>query len=274
MSYELIDSGEGCKLERFGEYTLLRPCAQAVWRPSLPRTVWDKADAIFTREKENRWIYKKPLPKEWNLHWENLHFKIAPTDFGHIGIFPEHANLWGWMRERIRNSSRPLEVLNLFAYSGGASLAAAQAGAKVCHLDASKGMVAWARENATLSSLQDAPIRWITDDVIKFLGRELKRDRRYDGIILDPPSFGRGSQGEVFKIEEHLGLILDLCKKVLSPNPSFVIFSAHTPGFTPIVMEHLLKQTMSSGKIESGEMVIRGKNTLDLPCGSYARWFV
>ncbi len=273
MSYELIDSGNGMKLERFGEFVLLRPCAQAVWKPSLAPKVWDGADAIFTRDKENRWIYKKPIPKQWQIHWEGFHFKIAPTDFGHVGIFPEHASLWKWMKEKIQSSTRKLEVLNLFAYSGGATLAAAAAGAKVCHLDASKGMVAWARENANLSQMGTAPIRWIIDDVIKFLGRELRRNQRYDGIILDPPSFGRGAQGEVFKIEDHLGQILELCKKVLTDNPSFVIFSAHTPGFTPIVMGHLLGQVMPAGKMETGEMLITGKNTLDLPCGSYARWF-
>jgi len=189
MMYQLLDSGDGQKLERFGEYTLLRPCAQAVWRSSAKFS----ADAVFTREE--KWVFHKKLPKSWTVMHGGVEFQIAPTDFGHLGLFPEHADLWEWMRPFIQKKSR---ILNLFAYSGGVTIAAAQEGAEVCHLDASKGMVDWARENASLNQLQKAPIRWIVDDVLKFLKREKKRKSLYDAIILDPPTFGRGSQGGGF----------------------------------------------------------------------------
>ncbi|HSW86218.1 MAG TPA: class I SAM-dependent methyltransferase [Rhabdochlamydiaceae bacterium] len=276
MKYFLVDSGKQQKLERFGDYLLVRPCSQAIWEPRLPYEKWSRADGVFTREKENKWNVFAKLPKSWTVEIEQIQFKIAPTDFGHLGVFPEHAVLWKWMEKkmiRYTEGSRP-NILNLFAYSGGATLAAAKAGAKVCHLDASKGMVSWARENAALNGLTDAPIRWIVEDVVKFLKREIKRGSRYEGIILDPPSFGRGNQGEVFKIERDLNLILELCRNLLSNEPLFLILSTHTPGFTPTVMRHILSQTMLGleGKIEAGEMLLSGQDTLDLPCGSYARW--
>jgi 23S rRNA (cytosine1962-C5)-methyltransferase len=244
-----------------------------MWRSTLSKDVWNRADAVFTREEGNSWKIKTKLPKEWIAEVEGIRFKIAPTDFGHLGVFPEHSLLWKEMREALH--SRPnSNVLNLFAYSGGATLAAAKAGARVCHLDASKGMVQWARENAALNGLDQAPIRWIVDDVVKFLHREVKRGNRYDGIILDPPSFGRGNQGEVFKIERDIHEILRLCKAVLSDHPLFIIFTTHTPGMTPLVMQHLIRQMMgSSGKIEIGEMVIPSEKGCALPCGSYARWY-
>lgn len=274
MNYTLIDSGAQQKLERFGDFLLVRPCAQALWLPKLSQEIWDSAHAVFTREKGNSWKKGSSLPKEWIVEVEGLHFKIAPTDFGHLGIFPEHSLLWKWMQQCIQERKEPPSILNLFAYSGGATLAAAKAGAKVCHLDASKGMVQWARENAKLSKLEKAPIRWIVDDVLKFLRREERRGATYDGIILDPPSFGRGSQGEVFKIERDLPLILQLCRALLSKNPLFVVLSSHTPGQTPLVMQHLLSQMMHGvkGVIEGGEMVLSAKGALDVPCGSYARW--
>lgn len=275
MSYALIDSGNQQKLERFGQFLIVRPCAQAIWRPKLPEKRWEEADAIFTRDGGNRWIIPKALPSHWVTEIERLKFKIAPTDFGHLGAFPEHSHLWLWMAEQIKKTKKEPHVLNLFAYSGGATLAAARAGAKVCHLDASKGMVKWARENAELNQMANAPIRWIVDDVVKFLNRELKRKVVYDGIILDPPSFGRGNQGEIFKIERDLQTILELCRSLLSPSPLFLILSTHTPGMTPIVMGHVLHQIMSeaSGKIETGEMVLSAEGALNVPCGSYARWF-
>ena len=198
-TYTLIDSGNQQKLERYGEYLIVRPCSQALWLPSLPQKEWDRADASFSREGGNAWNTKKKLPASWVVEIEGVRFKISPTDFGHLGVFPEHSQLWKGMKEAIARRKSP-QILNLFAYSGGATLAAAQTGAHVCHLDASKGMVAWARENAALNNLTKAPIRWIVDDVVKFLNREVKRGTRYDGIIVDPPSFGRGSQGEVFKM--------------------------------------------------------------------------
>lgn len=269
MTYTLLDSGNQHKLERIGDYVLVRPCSQAVWEPSLEEKDWKEADAVFSREPSNRW--KGTVPTAWELECENLFFKIMPTDFGHLGIFPEHALLWRWMKERLKKES---SLLNLFAYTGGATLIAAQAGAKVCHVDASKTAVAWARENGALNRLDKAPIRWIVDDVVKFLRREVRRGNRYDGIILDPPTFGRGNKGEIFKIENDLPEILQLCFNLLTDAPLFLILSSHTPGYTPLVLHHLLLQACSSGrgKIEQGEMVIPGP--FDLPSGSWARWYV
>lgn len=261
--YVLLDSGDGQKWERFGEYILLRPCSQAVWRPMQKI----KPDAAFTRDE--RWAYTKKLPPSWNTFHGGVLFQTQPTEFGHLGLFPEHADLWEGMRKFIKKGSR---VLNLFAYSGGVTMAAAQEGAEVCHLDASKGMVDWARENAKLNLLEKAPIRWIVDDALKFLKREKKRESYYDAIILDPPSFGRGSKGEVFKIEQDILPLLEACSEVLSKKPLFVIFSCHTPGFTPLCMRHLLGQTMPKGEIEVGEMALHSPGTLSIPSGSFARW--
>lgn len=272
--YALLDSGDQQKLERFGEYVIARPCSQALWRPSLSKDQWERADAQFSRDGGNSWNFKKKLPESWIAEVEGVRFKIAPTDFGHLGVFPEHSLLWEPMKETIRKQKTAPQILNLFAYSGGATLAAAQAGGRVCHLDASKGMVAWARENAELNQLSSAPIRWIVDDVVKFLQREVKRGTRYEGIILDPPSFGRGSRGEVFKIERDIHEILHLCCKVLSDRPLFLIFTTHTPGMTPIVMEHLLRQKMQgyNGRIETGEMVLPSEKGIAIPSGSFAKW--
>lgn len=275
-TYQLIDSGDGRKLEQFGPFLISRPAAQAVWAPSLTEAEWNKADLVFTREGDTKWVKKPKSAETWTIEVAGVIFKIAPTDFGHLGIFPEQRDFWEWIQEVIKEAKRPdIKVLNLFAYSGGSTLAAAKAGAQVCHLDASKSMVAWARENAALNNLEKAPIRWIIDDVIKFLGRELRRGNRYDAIILDPPSFGRGSQGEVFKIEEDLRAILKSCRELLSQKPLFILFSCHTPGFSPLVMRHLLNQMMQGlpGTIDDGEMVLKGNKTaLPLPSGTYARW--
>lgn len=278
QTYTLIDSGHGRKLERFGPYLIARPCAQAVWNPRLPASEWHKADASFTREGDTKWIETGHLPDCWSIRVSDITFKISPTDFGHLGIFPEQRNFWLWIQKIVKEAKEAgrdsIRVLNLFAYSGGSTLAAAKGGAHVCHLDASKSIVSWARENAALSDLQDAPIRWIVDDVNKFLTREVKRGVRYDAIILDPPSFGRGTKGEVFKIEDHLPLILKDCQALLSDHPLFILFSCHSPGFSPIVMHHLLSQTMAKyqGKMDSGEMVLEGENAMPLPSGVYARW--
>ena len=275
--YSLVDSGSGRKLERFGPYLIARPCAQAVWQPLLSEKEWEKADAQFTREPDNRWLKKAHLKEPWMAEAASLKFKIAPTDFGHLGLFPEQKPFWEWLQKTITNAPKvkPFRVLNLFAYSGGSTLACAKAGAQVCHLDASKGMVAWARENAALNKLEEAPIRWIVDDVSKFLAREARRESKYEGIILDPPSFGRGAKGEIFKIEEEINTLLKSCRDLLSNQPQFILFSCHTPGFTPITMEHLLKQALTGlhGKIESGEMILEGeKSALPIPSGTYARW--
>lgn len=272
--YLLLDSGNQQKLERFGNYTLVRPCSQALWRPSLSKAAWDLADASFSREGGNAWKFKKRLPDSWITEIEGIRFKISPTDFGHLGVFPEHSLLWKPMKESLCKRKDSPHILNLFAYSGGATLAAAQAGARVCHLDASKGMVAWARENAIQNQLSSAPIRWIVDDAMKFLKREIKRGIRYDGIILDPPSFGRGNQGEVFKIERDIHDLLALCRELLSQKPLFILFTTHTPGMTPIVMGHLMQQTMQDrrGQIKTGEMLLPGSTGIVIPSGSFAQW--
>jgi 23S rRNA (cytosine1962-C5)-methyltransferase len=266
MTYKLLDSGNGFKWEQFGPYILQRPAAQAVWEAE---NRVKKVDAAFTREGEFRWEQSR-LPKEWTIEVAGIQFLLSPTDFGHLGIFPEQKPHWGWIQETIAKAQRPISLLNLFAYSGGSTLAAAKAGASVCHLDASSGMVDWARKNAALNNLQEAPIRWIVDDVNKFLARELRRERRYDAIVLDPPSFGRGANGEVFKIETHLGPLLDQCRELLSDQPLFVLFSCHTPGYTPIAMTHLMTQKFGP-HVEAGEMVLEGEG-LSLPSGTFARW--
>lgn len=274
--YELIDSGHGRKLERFGKVTLDRPCAQAVWNPSQP-TLWKQADAFFTRKQGLEWRGRDKLPDSWIAEVKGVKMKLSTTDFGHLGVFPETRAMWGWIRETLKkeNAQRreSLNFLNLFAYSGGATLAAAQGGAHCCHVDASKGMVAWARENAKLNGLEDHPIRWIVDDVNKFLTREIKRGRRYDAILLDPPSFGRGKGGELYKIEHALLETLQLVQKVMSDQPSFLYLTSHTPGFTPIVLKNLIQELLGEGQLDSGEMLLTGKESaLDVPSGTWARW--
>lgn len=277
-SYTLVDSGNGRKLERFGPYLLSRPCSQAVWRPQLSDKEWDKADATFSREQENKWTHQHSLPSRWHIEAAGLMFNISLTDFGHLGIFPEQQPFWEWIQMIVKAHAAPAfkpKILNLFAYSGGSTLAAAKGGAAVCHLDASKGMVAWARENAVLNSLEQAPIRWIVEDVKKFLAREQKRGSRYEGIILDPPSFGRGAKGEIFKIDDEIVNLLQDCRTLLSDRPLFMLFSCHTPGFSPLVMQHLMTQAMQGlkGSLEVGEMVLSGQNhVLDIPSGTYAKW--
>lgn len=274
--YELLDSGNGKKLERFGDIVLERPCAQAVWTPQNPDP-WKKAAARFDRIGGHNWQGRERLPDRWNVEIGGVVMKLSPTDFGHLGVFPETRSLWEWIRATLsaeKNKCRQeLKFLNLFAYSGGATLAAAQAGAQCCHLDASKGMVDWARENAKLNNLDDAPIRWIVDDVIKFLRREVKRGNRYDAILLDPPSFGRGKKGELYKIEQSLMTTLDLVHQVLSDDPCFVLLTSHTPGLSPIVLGNLLRQYNAGGAIEHGEMLLTGaEGVMDLPNGNWARW--
>lgn len=276
-SYALVDSGNGRKLERFGRFLIARPAGQALWLPTLPQEEWEKADASLTREEEKQWIKSRDLPFQWQVEVSGIRFIVRPTDFGHLGIFPEQRTFWTWIQESLtRHQGESLQLLNLFAYSGGVTLAAAKAGAQVCHLDASKGMVSWAKENAQLNNLQDAPIRWIVDDVLKFVNREIRRERRYDALVLDPPTFGRGSQGEVFKIEEQLFPLLQKCSELLSPRPRFVLLSCHTPGLTATVLHHLLAQMMRnrSGKIDAGEMFLTGDSptVLSVPSGAYARW--
>ncbi|MCB1149833.1 MAG: class I SAM-dependent methyltransferase, partial [Chlamydiia bacterium] len=233
---------------------------------------WKEADAVFTRDPDGKWEFRTSL-EAWEVEVSGIRFKLEPTDFGHLGIFPEQKPQWEWIRNKVK--TRPgASVLNLFAYSGGSTLAAAQGGAEVCHLDASKKMCAWAKENARINGLEEKPIRWIVDDVRKFLMREERRGRRYDAVILDPPSFGRGPKGELFKIEEHLPDILNHIRAVLSDDPLFILFSCHSPGFTPLSCGHLIAQMMHGfqGVLETGEMVLEGENVFSIPSGAYARW--
>ncbi len=283
--YELIDSGDGRKLERFGRYVLARPCSQALWRPSKSAAEWSRADASFDREDGNRWHGRSNLPKEWNIETAGIKFKLGGTDFGHLGIFPEQRSQWKWIREKLSSSNhqppatnhqppatshQPPTLLNLFAYSGGSTMAAALGGAEVCHLDASKGMVEWARDNARLNGLSDSPIRWIVDDAHKFMKREIRRGRRYDAVVLDPPTFGRGAGGEMYKIERDLKETLGLVRDLLSDAPLFVLFSSHTPGLSPVVAGNILGQLFPEAKLESGEMLLEGAS-LQCPSGIYCR---
>ncbi|MBO5648275.1 MAG: class I SAM-dependent methyltransferase [Kiritimatiellae bacterium] len=272
--YELLDSGDGRKLERFGDYVLARPCSQAMWRPELSESEWSRADASFDREDGNRWHGRVNLPKEWRIETAGVKFKLGGTDFGHLGIFPEQRAQWKWIRSKVAEEGEKrgakISVLNLFAYSGGSTMAAALGGAEACHLDASRGMVEWARENAVLNGLGSAPIRWIVDDAHKFMKREIRRGRSYDGIILDPPTFGRGASGEMYKIERDLKETLGLVRDLLSANPAFVLFSSHTPGLSCHVAENVLGQLFPSASLESGEMLLEG-SALKCPSGIYCR---
>ncbi|MBI4826072.1 MAG: class I SAM-dependent methyltransferase [Nitrospirae bacterium] len=275
--YQLLDSGSGNKLERVGQHLLVRPSPQSVWLPSLPENKWNEADAVYIRSSSGggKWKFNRRLPEKWEIEYEGYRFIIKPTGFGHLGIFPEQKDSWKWITENIKRADREINVLNLFAYTGGSTLAAASAGANVCHLDAAKGIVDWGRENAALSGLGDRSIRWIVDDVTKFISKEIRRGKRYDAIILDPPSFGRGNKGEVWKIEDDLPKLLRDCREILSDNPLFVLLSCHSSGFTPIVLQNLVDDMMKkAGGISSGaEMIITesGSGRL-LPCGCYARW--
>ena len=276
--YELMDSGDGRKYERFGNVSLVRPCSQALWRPERPDE-WRRATASFDREDGNRWHNRGALPTEWTIETAGIKFRLSGTDFGHLGIFPEQRAQWNWIREavsRIASQQPPSinyhlpAVLNLFAYSGGSTIAAAQGGAEVCHLDASKGMVQWARDNAALNGLKEHPIRWITDDAHKFMEREMRRGRRYDAVIFDPPTFGRGANGEMYKIERDLAKTLSLVKGVLSGSPAFVLFSSHTPGLSCTVAANILGQAFPGAEIESGEMLLEGRS-IPCPSGIYCR---
>lgn len=257
---------------------LARPCAQAIWKPSLTAGEWSKATATFSRDGGNQWRGREKLPDTWVITVDGIKFQLSSTDFGHLGIFPEQRDQWQRITEECvvfrKTYNRAPKAINLFAYSGGSTLAAAKAGAEVCHVDASKGMVAWARKNASLNQLDDKPIRWIVDDVMKFLERELRRGNRYDLLILDPPSYGRGAKGEVFKIENAVTGLLALLKKLLTDEPLGVLFSCHTPEITPTSLLHLLQQAFGkSGSVESGEMLLRGNaEVLPVPSGSYCWW--
>lgn len=279
--YTLLDSGNMQKLEQVGEYRLVRPSPQAIWQPRMRENVWQDADARYERNASGsgRWEWQRKVKREFEILYDNLAFTVKLTNFGHLGLFPEQATNWGWMRDQIRSrmiqtNQANFEVLNLFAYTGGSTLAASQAGAHVTHVDAAKGVVDWARRNAKRCRLEDRPIRWLVDDALKFVRREERRQRRYHAIILDPPSFGRGPKGEVFKIEDDIVPLLEACRAILAKDALFVLYSCHTPGFTPLTLENQLQDLLRerAGAYESGEMTVTDSYGRSLPSGTYARW--
>lgn len=279
--YELIDASGGEKLERWGEFLLVRPDPQIVWElsPKDKSPLWKKADARYIRSKSGggRWETYSKLPDSWTVDYKGLTFGIKPMGFKHTGLFPEQAANWDWMMNIIKKSGRSdINVLNLFAYTGGASIAAAAAGASVCHVDAAKGMVSWAKENAGLSDLSQRPIRYIVDDVKKFVEREIRRGRKYDGIIMDPPSYGRGPNGELWKIEQELFPLINTCMEVLSDKPLFFLINTYTTGLSGSVMENILSLTLKKrfgGKTQIDEVGLPITNGgLVLPCGYSSRW--
>ncbi len=278
-SYELIDTSDSYRLERWGEYILQRPDPQAIWKGVRLSDLWNKADGVYHRSKSGggAWdIKNKRMKDSWVLEYGELKFSVKVMGFKHTGIFPEQAVNWEWASEQIKNAGRSIKVLNLFAYTGGATIASAKAGASVCHVDASKGMVAQAKENAALSGLADAPIRYIVDDCAKFVEREIRRGNKYDAIILDPPSYGRGPTGEMWKLEDNIGDFLELCEKVLSDDPLFVILNSYTTGLQPAAMSYLLSLKIGKkrgGRVLSDEIGLPVSSTgLAFPCGATARW--
>lgn len=276
--YELIAAGGGEKLERWGEYVLRRPDPQAIWPRTGDVGIWERADAHYHRSSSGggSWEFKRKLPEKWTISYGKLSFYIQPTGFKHTGLFPEQAVNWKWMMDRIKNAGRGIRVLNLFAYTGGATIAVAGAGAEVCHVDAAKGMVARARENLILSGLGEKPVRFITDDVKKFVQREIRRGRLYDAVIMDPPSYGRGPAGELWKIEDELFELLELCTQVLSQTPLFFTVNSYTTGLSPAVVNNLLLLSVAKsfgGETSADEIGLRATSSgLILPCGSTGRW--
>ncbi len=271
--YELMDSGEGRKLERFGDVILSRPCEQADWSRQTP-VAWSTACASFDRDAGWQPVGDSTVPESWTATINDLVFQLSPTPAGHVGVFPETRGLWNLIHESLKSTQRDnVSVLNLFAYSGGATLAAARAGSTVCHLDASRSMVTRARENASLNGLSEAPIRWIVEDVGKFLDREIRRGRRYDAIMLDPPSFGRGIKGEQYKLERDLQATLEQCRALLSETPLFVLLTAHTQGMTSGELENRLSDVLDSGEIDRGTMDLTGAPEVRrVESGMWARW--
>ena len=275
--YEILDMSNGEKLERWGNITLIRPDPQIIWNKKTNPEMWKMADAKYIRSNTGggNWNYKKSLPKSWQVKYKDLTFNIKPMGFKHTGLFPEQAVNWDWMINKIRNSKREIKVLNLFAYTGGATVACLEAGASVCHIDSSKGMCEWAKENVISSGLKEKPVRFLVDDVVKFVNREIRRNNKYDAIIMDPPSYGRGTNGEVWKFESNISDLIELCMKVLSNNPLFFLINSYTTGISNKVLANLLELNMEkyNGKITSGEIGLPMKNSkLVLPCGIYARW--
>lgn len=276
-AFEVLDASAGEKLERWGQVTLVRPDPQVIW--NTPRdSAWEKANARYNRSSEGggSWNVRSLPQSEWEISYRELRFRIRPTGFKHTGLFPEQAVNWDLMSGLIRAAGRQLNILNLFAYTGGATLACAAAGARVCHVDASKGMVQWARENAALSGLSERPVRWIVDDCKKFVEREIRRGVRYDGVVMDPPSYGRGPGGEVWKLEDSVYELVRTCAQVLSEDARFFLLNSYTTGLSPSVMQYILSVTvgaMHGGTVTADEIGLPVKKSgLVLPCGSTAVW--
>lgn len=274
--YEVIDCSKGEKLERWGDYILVRPDPQVIWDTPRKEKGWHKMNAHYHRSKKGggEWEFFD-LPQQWSIHYRNLTFQLKPFSFKHTGLFPEQAANWDWFSELIKKAGRPVKVLNLFAYTGGATIAAAAAGASVTHVDASKGMVTWAKENAASSGLADAPIRWIVDDCVKFVEREIRRGNHYDAIIMDPPSYGRGPKGEIWKIEESIHPLVKLCAQLLLEKPLFFLINSYTTGLQPAVLSYLIGTELKRfpGKVIADEIGLPvSSNGLTLPCGASGRF--
>jgi len=275
--YELIDTSRGERLERWGQHILVRPDPQAIWSTPRKHPGWNRPDGRYNRSNTGGGHWDKgKLPAEWHISYGDLRFHVKPMNFKHTGLFPEQAVNWDWMQKKIREADRPISVLNLFAYTGGATVACLAAGASVCHVDAAKGMVAWAKENAAASGLSDRPVRWIIDDCAKFVEREIRRGRRYDAIIMDPPSYGRGPSGEVWKLEENLWDFVSLCSGVLSDDPLFVLINSYTTGLAPSVLSYITESlftTRFGGSSRAEELGLPATESgLALPCGASCRW--
>ena len=276
--YELLDTSDGERLERWGKYILIRPDPQVIWKGKREHKLWNKADGIYRRSKSGggAWV-KNDVPEKWTIDYDGMTFNLKPMGFKHTGLFPEQAANWDWFSELIRKSGRrSVKVLNLFAYTGGAPVAAAKAGASVVHVDAAKGMVAQAKENAALSGLADAPIRYIVDACTKFVEREIRRGNKYDAIIMDPPSYGRGPSGEVWKIEDSADALVTLTAQLLSDDPLFFLINSYTTGLSPMTMKYIIDLRVASrfgGRTETGELGLKISATGGyLPCGASARW--
>lgn len=277
--YTLIDASDGLKLEKWGDYYLSRPDPQAIWSYKTEDKLWNDAHAIYHRSKSGggSWEYRKRIPEAWQIKYKELTFNVKPMGFKHTGIFPEQAVNWDFIIEKISSANRKIKVLNLFAYTGGATVAASYAGASVVHVDAAKGMVNWAKENAASSGLAYAPIRYIVDDCVKFVEREIRRGNKYDAIIMDPPTYGRGPKGELWRFEDELFSLVEKCSHLLSDNPLFFIVNSYTSGISHIVVSNVVSYIIKSnhgGTVTSDELGLRmSSNSLVLPCGYTTRWF-
>ena len=278
QDYRLLDATDGFRLESWGGVILVRPDPQVVWKFERKSPMWDNAHRVYHRSSSGggHWEYRKKFADRWNVDYDTLKFAVSPTGFKHTGLFPEQATNWDEYAKMIKKENRQINVLNLFGYTGGATLACAAAGAKVCHVDSSKGMVQWGKENAALSGLSGAPIRWIVDDCMKFVAREIRRGNKYDGIIMDPPSYGRGPNGEVWKLEENIFDLLEMCSQILSDDPLFVAVNSYTTGVSPSVMEYMLSVMLKDrykGRVKAEEIGLVVESTgMALPCGSTAFW--